>query len=168
MTTLLLVTHANRALGIDDQWFSIGDTMILTVIGQIAYMPLLVLCARLCPRGVEATLFALLMSITNLAGILSKEGGALLTHLLGITDRNFDNLWLLVIITNLSTLLPLLFLNWLPADSTESDDPNYQQSLPVLAPELGSSKAGGQHFIPECFPDLVPTVRSQRRTVESK
>ena len=168
MTTLLLVTHANRALGIDDQWFSIGDSLILTVVGQIAYMPLLVLSARLCPPGVEATLFALLMSITNLAGLLSHEGGALLTHLLGITDRNFDNLWLLVIITNLSTLLPLLFLNWLPAESTESSDPNYQQSLPVLEPELGSSKPGGQHFMPEYFPDLVPTVRSQRRTVESK
>ena len=168
MTTLLLVTHANRALGIDDQWFSIGDSLILTVVGQIAYMPLLVLSARLCPPGVEATLFALLMSITNLAGLLSHEGGALLTHLLGITDRNFDNLWLLVIITNLSTLLPLLFLNWLPAESTESSDPNYQQSLPVLEPELGSSQPGGQHFMPEYFPDLVPTVRSQRRTVESK
>jgi folate/biopterin transporter len=168
MTTLLLVTHANRALGIDDQWFSIGDSLILTVVGQIAYMPLLVLSARLCPPGVEATLFALLMSITNLAGLLSHEGGALLTHLLGITDRNFDNLWLLVIITNLSTLLPLLFLNWLPAESTESSDPNYQQSLPVLEPELGSSKPGGQHFMPEYFPDLVPTVRSQSRPVESK
>ncbi|MEG5065374.1 folate/biopterin family MFS transporter [Microcoleus sp. B3-A4] len=168
MTTLLLVTHANRALGIDDQWFSIGDSLILTVIGQIAYMPVLVLSARLCPPGVEATLFALLMSITNLAGLLSHEGGALLTHLLGITDRNFDNLWLLVIITNLSTLLPLPFLNWLPAESTESGDPNYQKSLPVLEPELGSSKPGGQHFMPEYFPDLVPTVRSQSRTADSK
>lgn len=168
MTTLLLVTHANRALGIDDRWFSIGDTLILTVIGQIAFMPVLVLSARLCPRGVEATLFALLMSITNLAKILSNEGGAVLTHFLGITDRNFDNLWLLVIITNLSTLLPLLFLNWLPAESTESSAPNNQKSLPVLEPELGSSKPGGQHFMPEYFSDLVPTVRSQRRPVESK
>jgi hypothetical protein len=108
------------------------------------------------------------MSITNLAGLLSHEGGALLTHLLGITDRNFDNLWLLVIITNLSTLLPLLFLNWLPAESTESGEPEYEHSLPVLEPEMGSSQARGQHFIPEYFPDLVPTVRSQRRTVESK
>lgn len=168
MTTLLLVTHANRALGIDDQWFSIGDSLILTVIGQIAYMPVLVLSARLCPPGVEATLFALLMSITNLAGLLSHEGGALLTHLLGITDRNFDNLWLLIVITNLSTLLPLPFLNWLPADSTESSDPNNQKSLPVLEPEPGSSKPGGQHFMPEYFPDLVPTVRSQSRTADSK
>ncbi|MEG4804468.1 folate/biopterin family MFS transporter [Microcoleus sp. ARI1-B5] len=168
MTALLLVTHANRALGIDDQWFSIGDSLILTVIGQIAYMPVLVLSARLCPPGVEATLFAVLMSVTNLAGLISYEGGAILTHWLGITDRNFDNLWLLVVIANLSTLLPLPFLNWLPAESTESGDPNYQQSLPVLEPELGCAKPGGQHFMPEYFPDLVPTSIPENRTVESK
>jgi len=112
---LLLVTHANRALGIDDRWFSLGDSLVLTVMGQIAYMPVLVLAARLCPPGVEATFFALLMSVTNFAGLLSYEFGAVLMHRLGITETNFDALWLLVIITNLSTLLPLPFLNWLPA-----------------------------------------------------
>jgi folate/biopterin transporter len=115
MTMLLLVTHANRALGIDDRWFSLGDSLVLTVMGQIAYMPVLVLAARLCPPGVEATFFALLMSVTNFAGLLSYEFGAVLMHRLGITESNFDALWLLVIITNLSTLLPLPFLNWLPA-----------------------------------------------------
>ena len=93
LTTLLLVTHANRALGIDDHWFSLGDSLILTVMGQIAYMPVLVLAARICPPGVEATLFALLMSITNLAGLVSHETGAVLMHYLGVTETNFDKLW---------------------------------------------------------------------------
>ncbi|ABA20861.1 Biopterin transport-related protein BT1 [Trichormus variabilis ATCC 29413] len=119
MTMLLLVTHTNRALGIDDRWFSLGDSLILTVMGQIAYMPVLVLSARLCPPGVEATLFALLMSVFNLAGMVSYEVGAIIMHWLGITETNFDLLWLLVLITNLSTLLPLPFLNWLPADDAE-------------------------------------------------
>lgn len=115
MTMLLLVTHANRAIGIDDHWFSLGDSLILTVMGQIAYMPVLVLAARLCPPGVEATLFALLMSITNLASLLSYELGAVMMHWLGVTEDNFANLWLLVVITNVSTLLPLPFLRWLPS-----------------------------------------------------
>lgn len=114
MTMLLLVTHTNRTIGIDDHWFSLGDSLVLTVMGQIAYMPVLVLAARLCPPGVEATLFALLMSITNLAGLLSYELGAGLMHWLGVTENNFENLWLLVIITNFSTLLPLPFLGLLP------------------------------------------------------
>ena len=120
LTTLLLVTHANRALGIDDHWFSLGDSLILTVMGQIAYMPVLVLAARICPPGVEATLFALLMSITNLAGLVSHELGAVLMHYLGVTETNFDKLWLLVTITNLSTLLPLPFINWLPEMGEET------------------------------------------------
>jgi len=82
-TMLLLVTHANRSFGIGDEWFSLGDSLILTVMGEISFMPVLVLSARICPPGVEATLFALLMSIVNLAGLLSHEFGAVLTHWLG-------------------------------------------------------------------------------------
>jgi folate/biopterin transporter len=121
MTMLLLVTHTNRTLGIDDHWFSLGDSLILAVMGQIAYMPVLVLAARLCPPGVEATLFALLMSVSNLAGLISYELGALLTHWLGITEKNFNQLWLLVIVTNLSTLFPLFLIHWLPNSSAETE-----------------------------------------------
>ncbi|MBD2579017.1 folate/biopterin family MFS transporter [Oscillatoria sp. FACHB-1406] len=140
MTTLLLVTHANRAIGIDDRWFSLGDSLILTVMGQIAFMPVLVLSARLCPPGVEATFFALMMSIWNLAGLLSHESGALLTQLLGITDTQFDRLWLLVIIANLTTLLPLPFLRWLPAaEPTLPETPAaIEFSEPALQPVASS------------------------------
>jgi len=122
MTTLLLVTHANRTLGIDDQWFSLGDSLVLTVAGQIAFMPVLVLSARLCPPGVEATLFALLMSVVNLSGLLSHELGALLTHWLKVTETDFSNLWLLVLITNLTTLLPLPLLGMLPQTSSVGNE----------------------------------------------
>ncbi len=117
MSALLLVTHANRAIGIDDHWFSLGDSLILTVMGQLAFMPVLVLAARLCPSGVEATLFAVLMSVSNIAGMVSYELGAVLMHWLNITESNFENLWLLVTLTNLSTLLPLPFIHWLPGDN---------------------------------------------------
>ncbi|PSB58817.1 folate/biopterin family MFS transporter, partial [filamentous cyanobacterium CCP1] len=142
MTTLLLVTHANRTIGIDDHWFSLGDSLILTVMGQIAYMPVLVLAARLCPPGVEATLFALLMSVTNLAGLLSYELGALLTQWLGVTETNFENLWLLVTITNLSTLLPLPFVGWLPNAEAGAVSPPEPSSLPAAStPTVDVEKA---------------------------
>lgn len=134
MTTLLLVTHANRAIGIDDRWFSLGDSLILTVLGEIAFMPILVLAARICPPGVEATLFALLMSVLNLAGLVSHEGGALLTHVLGVTETNFDRLWLLVVITNASTLLALPFLRLLPDQQTSETPPS-----PVLESGLDNA-----------------------------
>ena len=153
MTTLLLVTHANRALGIDDHWFSLGDSLILTVVGQITWMPVLVLSARLCPKGVEATLFALLMSIWNLSGLLSHELGAILTSWLGVTESNFDKLWLLVIITNLSTLLPLPFLGWLP-----SGDPKEQSSndfAPGEAPVHNSGGLAESGITPSLVPEFA-------------
>lgn len=41
-------------------------------------MPVLVLAARLCPPGIEATLFALLMSVLNLAGVVAHELGGVI------------------------------------------------------------------------------------------
>ncbi|MBD2186604.1 folate/biopterin family MFS transporter [Pseudanabaena mucicola] len=114
LTSLLLVTHTNRLLGLDDRWFSLGDSLILTVAGRIAFMPVLVLAARLCPEGIEATLFALLMSVLNISALCSAQLGAGLTYLLGVNESNFDNLWLLVLIANVTSLLPLPLLKWLP------------------------------------------------------
>ncbi|MGK7955804.1 MAG: folate/biopterin family MFS transporter, partial [Crocosphaera sp.] len=158
MTMLLLVTHTNRVLGIDDHWFSLGDSLILTVAGQIAFLPILVLSARLCPKGIEATLFALLMSIVNLASLLSHELGALITHSLGVTETNFDNLWLLVIITNLSTLLPLPLVKWLP----NSDPQGKQQDQIENKQYVGEAHEGhtlgsvtDDAIIPEVLPEFV-------------
>jgi len=139
MTMIILVTHTNRLLGIDDHWFSLGDSLILSVMGKIAFMQVMVLAARLCPFGVEATLFALIMSVLNLGGSFSQAFGALITHWLGITATNFDLLWLLVLITSLSRLLPLPFISWLPAAEEK----------------IQTSKDEQQLFLPDLMSDLV-------------
>lgn len=166
MTPLILITHVNRTLGIDDHWFSLGDSLILTVMGKIAWMPILVLAARLCPPGVEATFFALLMSIHNLGGLLSNQLGALLTHWLGVTETNFDNLWLLVVISSASRFLPLLFLGWLPAGDPqlEIEPVNAPRTLPqaeVLEHHSPGSQSA-QPFLPDRVPGFIRTpVASQ-------
>lgn len=162
LSTLLLVTHANRSLGISDQWFSLGDSLVLTVMGQIAFMPVLVLAARLCPPGVEATLFALLMSIVNLAGLLSYEGGAFLMHWFGITETNFTNLAWLVLVTSLSTLLPLPLIRWLPgADEVDADAKMHEALQPATALDLDSSAS--KHLAQPFLPDLVTELVSHSR-----
>ena len=122
MTTLLLVTHTNRLLGINDHWFSLGDNLIITVIGKIVFMPVLVLATKLCPPGIEATFFALIMSVFNLGGTVSYWLGSMIMKWLGITENQFDLLWLLIIITNFSSLIPIFFINWLPDGKIEIDD----------------------------------------------
>jgi hypothetical protein len=58
----------------------------------------------------EATMYATIMSFLNLGGILGQQVGAGLTWLLGIDENNLDNFWILVLICNLSSFLPFLFL----------------------------------------------------------
>ncbi|CAN1280131.1 Folate-biopterin transporter 1, chloroplastic [Linum perenne] len=120
MTQVLLVTGFNRKLGISDEWFAIGDSLILTVLGQASFMPVLVLAAKLCPEGMEATLFATLMSVSNGGSVLGGLIGAFLTQVFGVTRDSFDNLAALVILCNLSSLLPLPFIGLLPNDIAES------------------------------------------------
>ncbi|KAL5210273.1 hypothetical protein ABZP36_005896 [Zizania latifolia] len=122
MTQVLLVTGLNRNLGISDEWFSIGDSLIITVLGQASFMPVLVLAAKLCPPGVEATLFATLMSISNAGGVTGGLLGAGLTQLLGVTKDDFENLALLIAVCNLSSLLPLPLLGLLPDESPGADN----------------------------------------------
>ena len=62
------------------------------------------------------------MSVFNFAGLVSYELGAGLMHILGISEHNFELLWLLVIITNVSTLLPLPFIKWLPSANPETGE----------------------------------------------
>jgi BT1 family len=117
-------------------------------------MPVLVLAARLCPKGVEATLFALLMSVVNVSGVLSHELGALLTYWLGVTETNFDKLWLLVLITNLSTLLPLPLLNWLPS----ADEVPMQDPIPVAIDfDPTSTKHLSQPILGDLIPEEIPS-----------
>jgi hypothetical protein len=121
LVQLLLVTHTNRLIGIPDTWFIFGDDVVLTVLGQIAFLPTLALAARLCPPGVEAVLFAFLMSLFNGASTIGTEIGAALTKILGITESNFDNLGILTIVCNISSLYPLLFIGLLNGIGAKSD-----------------------------------------------
>ncbi len=53
--------NADRAIfaGVNQQWglsnelFVLGDSLVLTVLGQVSFMPVLVLAARLCPEVLQ-------------------------------------------------------------------------------------------------------------------
>jgi len=120
-TQLLLVTHANRSLGISDSLFVLSDDVIISVLGEISFMPVLVLAARLCPKGSEATLFAALMSVVNGGAASGRALGGLLTHIMGVTDTDFYNLPALVALCSVSGFVPLLLLRFLPPEENDQN-----------------------------------------------
>ena len=114
LTPLLLIEGLNRTWGIPDVFFVGGDDVFLAALGQVAMMPCLVLAAKLCPEGIEASLYATFISLLNTSAIGSEFLGASLTSLLGVSHDNFEGLPRLVVICAATSLLPLLFVPLLP------------------------------------------------------
>ncbi|KAG2422597.1 hypothetical protein HXX76_015924 [Chlamydomonas incerta] len=135
---LILISGLHRQWGLSDQVFVLGDSVVLTVLGQISWMPILVLAARMCPEGVEATLFATLMSVLNCGSITGSALGAGLTKAYGVTADKYDNLFALVSTCILLNLVPALFLGLLPKElDTEKKEEGEQQ-------QRGAAAAGGE------------------------
>lgn len=112
-TLLLLVSHVNRDMGIPDFVFAFIERITITLVGQFITMPMVVLGAQLCPPGVEGSLYALLMSITNIGGVVGEEWGSLLTNMFGVTGTDFTNLWKLMLLCHAFDLIPIACLNLL-------------------------------------------------------
>ena len=74
-------------------------------------MPLLVLACRMCPKSIEGTMYAFLMSTINFGGLISSQFGSIMTYMFNVTENNFDNLWILVVLTNTFQILPLLIIS---------------------------------------------------------
>ena len=72
LTQLILVFRWNVGY-IPDGAFCVGESAILSILGWINTMPILVLAARLCPIGMEATMYAVIMSVNNLGGVVGSQ-----------------------------------------------------------------------------------------------
>jgi folate/biopterin transporter len=120
LSPIILVTHTNRLLGISDPLFAYIDDAVISIFGQITFIPLLVLAAKMCPSGVEAMLYATIMSTINLSSSIGKIFGGFFTQLLGVTNDNFMNLPLLILITNITGLIPLMFLHYIPYENDKN------------------------------------------------
>jgi folate/biopterin transporter len=140
--TLVLVSRANLALGISDRLFTLGDNVVLTALGRVSMMPILVLATKICPPGLEATLFATLMSISNAGAATSGLLGGWLTSQLGVNSDNFDHLFLLVSLCTIAVLIPAPFLQLLPKgmDGEEKVDQEESKERLLAAEEPSRSR----------------------------
>uniref|UniRef100_A0A0E0PLQ8 Uncharacterized protein n=1 Tax=Oryza rufipogon TaxID=4529 RepID=A0A0E0PLQ8_ORYRU len=93
MLNLIMVTRFNTRIGIPDYVFAVIDNSVSQMVGRLKWLPLLVLCSKLCPPGIEGTFYALLMSIQNAGLLMSGWWGGLMLHLLNVTRTEFSNLW---------------------------------------------------------------------------
>jgi folate/biopterin transporter len=174
MLEVILVTRANLQMGIPDKAFVLGDAVIADVVSRLKTMPVLVLCAKLCPKGVEGTLFALLMSISNCSVSVSEFWGAFICHSLGIKKDAFDDLWIAIVIRSFMKLTPILFLFLIPTSDPQEivDKLNFSTNsgdddLEASGGEDGSGTPNGvvreDHTVGEDSPASAVVPRRQPR-----
>ncbi|CAD2221556.1 folate/pteridine transporter [Angomonas deanei] len=77
-------------------------------------MPLQILMSRLCPRGSESMLFALMAGLANMGGSMAHSIGSILIEMVWPVGKcNFTNVPILIIVGHLALPLasiPLVFL----------------------------------------------------------
>lgn len=129
-----------EALGMSPRFFAMADTFISAPLTEIAFLPLLVLAARLCPEGIEATMFAIIASIMNIGLAVSDMGGAWLLNFFNVAQGSYEQLDTVLWITILSSFLPMPFILKLPETKAAAELHSPSKKDPIES-MLGSDKS---------------------------
>jgi hypothetical protein len=97
-------------LGISARTLAFIDTTISAPLAQLTMVPMLILIAKSAPAGAEATMFAIMASLMNLALSASQLFTRYLNDLFAVSQHDYSNLGRLMIVVGLVNLLPLLAL----------------------------------------------------------
>ena len=88
----------------------LAATSLSAFYAVLAMVPMLVLIAKTAPRGGEATMFAIMASLMNLALSASQLFTQYLNTAFAVTQQDYSNLGRLMITVGIVGLLPLLAL----------------------------------------------------------
>mmetsp|Transcript_108908 Transcript_108908/g.318711 ORF Transcript_108908/g.318711 Transcript_108908/m.318711 type:complete len:561 (-) Transcript_108908:118-1800(-) len=109
---IVMFARLNKHIGIPDHVLVLGLSALETVIFQWRWMPQVVILSYLCPKGMEATMYALLAGCANLGNSVASNCGAMMLNYLGCRpsgqvgeSEQFKNLW---VAASISTVLPLV------------------------------------------------------------
>lgn len=70
----------------------VSSAFLYAFIGQISFLPFIILSTKFSPVGMEGTVYSFFMAITNFAGIVSRELSGLLTNAYEIRNTiEFDS-----------------------------------------------------------------------------
>jgi hypothetical protein len=108
--TIGLFYGVNEWLGMSPRVFAFIDTTISAPLAQLTMVPMLVLIAKSAPPGAEATMFAIMGSLMNLALSASELFTGYLNDAFAVTQQDYSNLGKLMITVGVIGVLPLFAL----------------------------------------------------------
>eukprot|EP00928_Gymnodinium_smaydae_P033067 TRINITY_DN23792_c1_g1_i2.p1 TRINITY_DN23792_c1_g1~~TRINITY_DN23792_c1_g1_i2.p1 ORF type:complete len:290 (-),score=25.56 TRINITY_DN23792_c1_g1_i2:204-1073(-) len=128
LVDILQFARISRQLGIPDHVFMMSSSALEGVAYMWTWLPQVLLYSFLCPKGMEATMFALLAGCSNIGSVISQNAGAMLLHIFHCEPRGalsesaqFKNLWIVALISTLLPLVVILMSFWLIPDVKQGD-----------------------------------------------
>ena len=125
---LVLYTRTNLDWGIPDKVFVLCGSVMQSLVLTWMWIPGIVMLAHLCPKGLEASMYALLAGCHNIGSSVAQYSGAYMLSELGITPNGsidestkFDLLWQAVLIAAILPLFSLIFLPFCIPNKTQTD-----------------------------------------------
>eukprot|EP00669_Euglena_mutabilis_P008041 TRINITY_DN3194_c0_g1_i3.p1 TRINITY_DN3194_c0_g1~~TRINITY_DN3194_c0_g1_i3.p1 ORF type:complete len:619 (+),score=242.09 TRINITY_DN3194_c0_g1_i3:29-1858(+) len=118
----------NLLVGIPDWAFMLGKNSIQNTVAMINFMPSTILVSKVCPEGMEASVYALLAGFSNFGGIVSGYMGAYVLTLLGMGAigegevDDFSQAWKACVIGAVSSMVALLLMPLLIPNKAMTDD----------------------------------------------
>jgi len=117
----IVYARLNVEWGISDYVFVVAENALASAVSMIYFLPAFLILSRVCPKRVEATLFAILAACSNYASGVSRIVGAQLCRIMDVTPKfdygdsvYFENIPYVSLILSGLRMAPLLFLWLLP------------------------------------------------------
>ena len=108
--------YVSERLDIDASVFLLFNSIIYSFIGQLSFLPMIVIATNLSPPGMEGTIYSFFMAVSNASGIISRELSSLLTKATHISNElhleknKVDTFYVICIILDLTGLVGILLL----------------------------------------------------------
>ena len=103
----MLVNRYNLEIGISDYVLCLFSSSATSMIAELIGMPLLSLACIKTPKNLEGTVYSFFISSLNFGFTISYITGSLLTTYFSITATDYKNLSTLILICNISRLIPI-------------------------------------------------------------
>jgi hypothetical protein len=125
---VLVFARVNVDLGISDHLFVVGANVSEVIVMQWMWMPGILILSQLCPKGMEATMYALLAGCHNLGSTIASSCGALVLQWLEVQpcgqqgeSTQFDNLWKASALSSLLSFGTCILLPFFVPNARQTD-----------------------------------------------
>jgi hypothetical protein len=112
-------------VGYPDDFMLIGDLTLYPMVRRFVMMPIFVLASKVCPDGAEATIYAMLMALSNFGNTVGIYFGSFLVVSFGVTDTNYDNFVWVIVVKSLCRLIPIISIPFLIPDGAPQNEDDF-------------------------------------------